>query len=155
MAETANEMMRFVRQTLTASAMLASLSACAATPEKPGSGAAPPETFIAGIGMRVRAGDVAVTPLSVIEDSRCPADVQCIQAGTVRLLIRLERRRATSDVPIGLEAPYDLGDGWLHFVAACPYPRHAVAHVQGDYRFTFLIGHEPTRPAYQGSCEPR
>lgn len=33
---------------------------------------------------------VKVTPLSVKEDSRCPVDVQCIQAGTVRLEATLE-----------------------------------------------------------------
>ncbi|MBC7836206.1 hypothetical protein H7X87_00295 [Acetobacteraceae bacterium] len=29
--------------------------------------------------------DIKITPLEVLEDSRCPIDVQCIQAGTVRL----------------------------------------------------------------------
>lgn len=28
-----------------------------------------------------------VTPIEVLEDSRCPTDVQCIQAGTVRLKV--------------------------------------------------------------------
>lgn len=147
-------MLRLVRQTLTASAMLANLSACAAVPVKPGAGAAPPQTFAAGFGTRVRADGIAITPLSMLEDSRCPADVQCIQAGTVRILITLEWRSTKSDVPIGLEAPYNLGDGWLHLVAACPYPRLTVMHARSEYRFTFLIDQEPARPAYQGSCKP-
>ena len=145
-------MLRLVRQTLTASAMLANLSACAAVPVKPGGGAAPPQIFAAGFGTRVRADGIAITPLSMLEDSRCPADVQCIQAGTVRILITLELRSTKSDVPIGLEAPYNLGNGWLHLVAACPYPRHAVAHVQGDYRFSFLIDQSPAAPVGRGSC---
>lgn len=33
---------------------------------------------------------ISITPLEVIEDSRCPAGVMCIQAGTVRLRVKLK-----------------------------------------------------------------
>jgi hypothetical protein len=41
------------------------------------------------IGKEVSGLGVRITPLAVIEDSRCPVDVMCIQAGTVRVRARL------------------------------------------------------------------
>lgn len=54
------------------------------------------ETIEARIDQGASAFGVKVIPVSVIEDSRCPADVQCIQAGTVRLQARLESGLGTS-----------------------------------------------------------
>lgn len=49
------------------------------------------ETVItARIGEKISALGVAITPQEVLEDSRCPKNVQCIQAGTVRLKTMLE-----------------------------------------------------------------
>jgi hypothetical protein len=74
-------------------AMLA-LAGCAATPGEPaGSSATAPETTMAGLGESARLGDVTVRPLAILEDSRCPQDVQCVWAGRVRL------RAAISGVP--------------------------------------------------------
>lgn len=39
----------------------------------------------AKINQEVNALGVKILPLQVLEDSRCPSDVQCIQAGTVRV----------------------------------------------------------------------
>lgn len=43
----------------------------------------------ARMGQEVSALGVHVTPLKILEDSRCPIDVTCIQAGTVRLQAKL------------------------------------------------------------------
>lgn len=55
---------------------------CPATPAGPISLAAHLNETVSGL-------DVSITPLAVLEDSRCPVDVQCIQAGTVRIRARL------------------------------------------------------------------
>ncbi len=47
-------------------------------------------TIYTRINQGASALDVKVTPLMVLEDSRCPVDVQCIQAGTVKVQARLE-----------------------------------------------------------------
>src|SRR5436853_3142264 len=42
-------------------------------------------TLQAAIAQTVSGNGVSIVPLQVLEDSRCPTDVQCIQAGAVRL----------------------------------------------------------------------
>ena len=105
--------------------------------------------------MRVRSGDVAITPLAVVEDSRCPANVQCIQAGTVRIAARVQSSGARRNATIGLTAPYQLEGEWVHLVAVCPYPRYPVAHGPTAYRFTFLVNQGPKAPDYARPCQPR
>lgn len=59
------------------------------------------------LGQKVRVGDVTVTPLAVIEDSRCPIDARCVWAG--RLVVRTgidgrtngESWRDTADMRLG------------------------------------------------------
>lgn len=54
------------------------------------------ETINTNEGIAVRIGEtgealgIRITPLEMLEDSRCPSDVQCIQAGTVRVRVKLE-----------------------------------------------------------------
>ncbi|MCK9351694.1 MAG: hypothetical protein WCT49_01890 [Candidatus Paceibacterota bacterium] len=43
------------------------------------------ETVMVSIGEKKTASDVSIAPRELLEDSRCPANVQCIQAGTVRM----------------------------------------------------------------------
>ena len=61
-----------------------------------------PTTTVAVIGKKITVNGVSVTPVQVVEDSRCPIDVQCIQAGTVRLQARLESEGASQDVTLTL-----------------------------------------------------
>lgn len=50
-----------------------------------------PDAATHGLGVEQRlTADVAITPLAVIEDSRCPADVLCIQAGRLVITARID-----------------------------------------------------------------
>lgn len=42
------------------------------------------------VGEALRLGDVYVTPITVVEDSRCPDDVQCVWQGTVKVETRID-----------------------------------------------------------------
>ena len=67
----------------------AAISAC--TPfAAVGSGSAA-ASFGTRLGQGTSLGGWTVTPLRVLEDSRCPGDVMCVQAGTARLLVRVQR----------------------------------------------------------------
>ena len=44
---------------------------------------------VARLNETVRVGGVAVTPLVVLEDSRCPRDVACVWEGRIRLSVRV------------------------------------------------------------------
>ncbi len=45
---------------------------------------------VAGVGQTRQGLQIAVTPLDVIEDSRCPEGAQCIQAGTIKVKVRID-----------------------------------------------------------------
>ena len=131
------------------------LPACAAPPARPTPGATPAAavaTFASAIGDRNALGDRAVTPLEVVEDSRCPANVRCIQAGTVRLRLRLQERGESREAIVGLERPARLAGAWLHLLGVCPARIVPDAPAARDYRFTFAITTAADRPAVQVPC---
>ncbi|QDI05886.1 hypothetical protein E4A48_11555 [Xanthomonas cerealis pv. cerealis] len=76
----------------------------------------------------VRLGEIAavdgprVRPDRVIEDSRCPADVQCIQAG--RLIVRATVLGGgwSKEIDLTLGIPVPVADGMLTLVDATPVP---------------------------------
>jgi hypothetical protein len=126
-------------------------SGCAPAPADPGAAAAPPGSATLRLGGEARLGGIAVRALRLVEDSRCPASVQCVQAGTVRLAVRLRDGRTTREAVLRLGVAEPLGGGralWL--VAACPYPARPGAIRPADYRFRVaaaadLMGMPPGR----------
>lgn len=90
----------------------------------------------------VRLGEMAavdgpkVRPDRVIEDSRCPADVQCIQAG--RLVVRATVLGGgwSKELDLTLGVPVPVADGMLTLVDATPVP--VTGETSGSAaRFTF------------------
>lgn len=65
------------------------LSACAVVPA-PSSTAPLPERSPVALGQSVRVGHLVVTPLDVVEDSRCPIDARCVWAGRLVVTTRIE-----------------------------------------------------------------
>lgn len=112
------------------------LAACATTPSPP---ATPAEDGLvrAGIGQEVTVAGPRVVPLAVIEDSRCPRDVQCVWSGTVRLSIRIITGRGaeTQDIALGQRIP--VADGTLLLADVTPARTSEAAIPPGDYRFAF------------------
>lgn len=133
-------------------ALVSLASGCAAPPTRVETPADSQQTFSAGLGQRLNIGGAFVTPQSVTEDSRCPADVQCVQAGTVRMSIRIEQPAGTSIEEIGLEAPYDMGQRWLHLTGACPYPRHSGPKPTSTPRFSFMANPSSSPRPPGASC---
>ena len=68
-----------MRSVLSSLAALA-LAACATLPEAPVRG-----DGHAMIGQTARVGSLAVTPLALVEDSRCPINARCVWAGRLVL----------------------------------------------------------------------
>jgi len=117
-------------------ALLASLSACANLgPPHPLPDGAP-----AALGETVKVGSLLATPGSVQEDSRCPYNVQCIQAGRVVVSTRIDGRGWRETVPLVLGEPYTVQGTTITVARAFPdkiaerdVPRH-------EYRFIFEGG---------------
>lgn len=127
-------MVRAMKRLLPAIAILA-LSACA-TPVV--SAARTPGVAYARIGETVYVDGPKVTPRRVLEDSRCPRDVQCAWAGRVRLLVTVHLGSRDEERELVLNVPAQVADGALTLVEVEPVKRleQPVAQTLG-YRFGF------------------
>jgi hypothetical protein len=77
-----------------------------------------------------------VRPDQVIEDSRCPADVQCIHAGRLVLRATVIGGGWSKQLDLTLGAPTAVADGMLTLVDATPVP--VTGETSGSAaRFTF------------------
>ena len=109
------------------------LAACAITPTGPLDGIARAE-----LNERVYVDGPYVTPLAVLEDSRCPMNARCVWAGRVRLSVRIDLGARSETREIASDAPIEVADGQLALVEVRP------DRVAGDqpgnpkpYRFGF------------------
>jgi len=90
------------------------------------------------IGASATINGTTIGVLDLIEDSRCPADVQCIQAGTVRVRASID----TYDKPFTftLGKAQVVGDATITLVSVIPAQKFSTQTVQSsDYRFTFTV----------------
>jgi len=92
------------------------------------------------VGKSALVSGVNITLNSVVEDSRCPADVQCIQAGRVRVNVTLKsdtdtetRELASDTAPVGFDS-YQVS---IENVA--PSPVAGTTPEPGSYFVTFRV----------------
>lgn len=79
-----------------------------------------------------------VRPDRVIEDSRCPADVQCLHAGRLILEATVLAGEGSKRVELTLGVPLPVADGMLTLVDATPVPIVGEAATSAA-RFTFTF----------------
>lgn len=102
-------------------------------------------TIYARIDQGASALGVKVIPLKVLEDSRCPVDAVCAQAGTVRLTARIESPSTTggaassSDVTIELGKTATTETERITLTAVEPTAMTGKKIKSAEYRFTFRI----------------
>ena len=85
----------------------------------------------ARIGEAVTRYGVRIMPLAVVEDSRCPTGVACIQAGTVRLAVEVDGAR--TELALGQPAAR------VSLVEVYPQRRAGVNLFPDEYRFGFRV----------------
>jgi hypothetical protein len=90
-------------------------------------------TRVAALGQTVRLGPIAVKPIRVVEDSRCPRLVTCVWRGRVRLTIIAGGERLTIDDGV----PVNVAKGRLTLVDAVPLSQRGEVPSPGAYRFKF------------------
>lgn len=128
------------------------LIGCAATPE------AGPERGTATLRMaeEQRLAGTPVRLLRVVEDSRCPAGVQCIHAGTVRIALRLSDADGPRETILRLDDPQEVGGGLqLGLVAVCPPRRPPGAAPNPDDRYVIAFSRGAPLPAIDFACPAR
>jgi len=86
-----------------------------------------------------RVGGARITPLAVVEDSRCPAGVQCVHAGTVRVITRISAASGKDEPVLALGQPRRVRELWVTLLGACPTPRVGVRMGAAEYRLSFAL----------------
>lgn len=106
------------------------------------------------IGETASFKDISITPTKVSEDSRCPKDVQCIQAGTVKVALNISSGlgRSTETILLGKSITTEAEN--IEFVSASPDRLTNKTISQSDYRLTFDVTKRaaPLGKCYVGGC---
>jgi hypothetical protein len=116
---------------LSVSALL--LTSCATVP----AGADQDGVIWARLGQTVAVDGPRVTPIRVLEDSRCPMEARCVWAGQVRLQVRIRTGSGSTVREIVSNRPLPVADGTLELVSIMP-PKSTQHPIRNrDYRFGF------------------
>lgn len=99
------------------------------------------QTVSAKIGKEVSAYSTKIMPIEIVEDSRCPIDVECIQAGKLVMKARVESNGETSAeylfelyaVPLKTEVAE------ISLVRVEPNPESGKELSDADYEFYFRV----------------
>jgi hypothetical protein len=90
------------------------------------------------IGKSATVRGTTIGVLELVEDSRCPVDVQCIQAGTVRVRVAIDAMNR--DFIFTLGQLQVVGTSAITLVAVNPIEKNSKKVVPlSDYRFTFTV----------------
>jgi hypothetical protein len=116
---------------------LAAAAGCAAAPVARGPAAEGIVT--AALGSTAQIGDLRITPLRLVEDSRCPADAMCVHQGKARVLARVARGATSAEVEMTLGGRPTWFGSRIDLVAVCPYPLASQPAAPADRRFVFSV----------------
>lgn len=100
-----------------------------------------PVSMISTIGLHepLTINDKTFTIEAVIEDSRCPSNVQCIQAGRVRANMGIQSLMGTSTMEIEPGVPVTTENLEITLTDVLPYPNTTYQILPEEYRFTLSI----------------
>lgn len=93
----------------------------------------------AKVGEEMKGLGVSITPLEVLEDSRCPVDVVCIQVGTVRLRAELVSGLGRAEQEFKLNEPVTTEAEEITLTKVSPAPYSKTQIKEEQYVFTFEI----------------
>ncbi len=112
------------------------LGACATVPPPP---ASTDGIARAGLHQKVYVGGPYVTPLAVLEDSRCPMNARCIWAGRTRLTVKITLGARSETREIASDKPIQVADGTLSLVEVQPDLMAGEQAKPKAYRFGFTF----------------
>ncbi|XKT74818.1 MAG: hypothetical protein ACJKTH_01900 [Patescibacteria group bacterium UBA2163] len=93
-----------------------------------------------GVGESALVGYVRVTLNSVVQDSRCPVDVQCIQAGNIVVNVTLESDTDTLTTTIASDAAPITFDAFRISIADVAPESHSTKEIEeSQYRIVFKV----------------
>ena len=93
---------------------------------------------VAALGSTIVAGAMKITPIAIVEDSRCPARTQCIWAGRVVVRVTISSLTAKMVREMTMGQPVSIGGKDVVLVAVTP-AKSTVATKPAAYRFKFIV----------------
>lgn len=82
---------------------------------------------------------ITIAPLEIIEDSRCPSDVVCIQAGTVRARVKITNPGGERALVLALGKPVSSAHETVELIQVLPEARSEVPIRTNEYRLVFKV----------------
>jgi hypothetical protein len=77
-----------------------------------------PGVVTAGLGQEVAVGNVRVRPLAILEDTRCPIDVDCVHGGQIRVRAAIS---GLGEAEMELRTPLTVpGGGQIRLLGVAP-----------------------------------
>lgn len=98
--------------------------------------------IVGGTPQTTSASKVMINPWAVLEDSRCPIDVQCIQAGRVRIGVHLlhpQDQSVLKDMVFEVGDSVDIRGMRITLLQVMPYTDAGKKIKDSQYRFTFSV----------------
>lgn len=118
---------------------ITALALCACAPAT-----APGVGQTAGLNQTAVIGFWRIKPIAVIEDSRCPRNVQCVWAGRLVLRTMFDGGAGADVLDLTLGEPRKMDNvGYLTLVDAQPARLEPGAIDKREYRFTFAVERKP------------
>jgi hypothetical protein len=99
----------------------------------------PENSVPVALNQKILINGVTITPLEVMSDSRCSAEVTCIWAGTVTLKTKLEREGVTETVMLTLGTPVTFAGKQVALAVVTPAKHEGKTILPPDYRFEFSV----------------
>jgi hypothetical protein len=97
------------------------------------------EGTVAELNQKILTNGVYITPLDVVTDSRCPADVTCVWAGEVTLKTTLEKAGVSKVVVLKMGVPTTFEHMLVTLVSVTPENNSKKPYTEDVYRFTFRV----------------
>lgn len=117
----------------------------------------PSEIVNVKINESVMSDGVTIEFLELIDDSRCPVDVNCIWAGTAKIKVKVsegERSEVTELDLMHRSSGFKFGEHVLRFTGLSPVPRSNVRINRNEYVATFDITKAEAETASTHKCRP-
>lgn len=95
-----------------------------------------------GIGGSVTIGQITVSPKRLVEDSRCPKSVQCIQAGRVVIEADVTGPGVKQTILLASDKATTLGRYIISLVTIAPEKLDSKTIPDSDYAFTISVGED-------------
>lgn len=115
-------------------------SASAANPT--GTSAQPYGSVTLALGQAASFVDgVSIRPMRILEDSRCPAGVQCIQAGTVKLSFNAVVNGKSMTETISIDQSVQVDGDTVVLDTVAPQKTKNGFPAPSEYNFTFTVTH--------------